>query len=205
MRITLCGLLLTLVMGMAWASQNDWLIVPGKRVGPISATTSRADLERLFGKENLRDEKVYLVEGQTAPGTLVYPKDPKRRLAVVWKDPGKKKIELIKLTGSVSEWRSVDGITLGTRLTKLEQMNGKPITFLGFGWDYGGNVTNWNEGTLDKKPYGLALRLCAETARRDKLTTQEMEGLTGDQEVQSDKPAAQKLDPWVDQMVVTFR
>ncbi|MCE7868961.1 hypothetical protein DYH09_01150 [bacterium CPR1] len=205
MRLTLCGLLLTLVMGMAAASQNDWLIVPGKRVGPITATTSRSDLERMFGKENLRDEKVYLVEGQTAPGTLVYPKDPKKRLAVVWNDPGKTKIEFVKLTGSVSEWRSVDGITLGTRLSKLEQINGKPITFLGFGWDYGGNVTNWNEGALDKKPYGLALRLSAETARRDKLSTQEGDAITGDQSVQSDHPAARKLDPWVDQMVVSFR
>ncbi len=205
MRLTICGLLLAMAVGMAAASQNDWLIVPGKRVGPITATTSRTELERLFGKENLRDEKVYLVEGQTAPGTLVYPKNPKKRLAVVWKDPGRTKIELIKLSGSVSEWRTVDGITLGTRLSKLELINGKAITFMGFFWDYGGSVTNWNEGNLDKKPYGLALQLSAETARRNQLTTQEMEGLTGDQEVQSDKPAARKLDPWVDQMVVTFR
>lgn len=205
MRSLMMGVLLALAVGMAAASQNDWLIVPGKRVGPITATTSRTELERLFGQENLRDEKVYLVEGQSAPGTLIYPKNPKKRLAVVWKDPGRTKIELIKLSGSVSEWRTVDGITLGTRLSKLELINGKPITFMGFFWDYGGNVTNWNEGSLDKKPYGLALQLSAETARRNQLTTQEMEGLTGDQEVQSDKPAARKLDPWVDQMVITFR
>ena len=44
-----------LLMGSAAAQKNDFLIVPGQRVGPITAATTRADLDTLFGKENVQD------------------------------------------------------------------------------------------------------------------------------------------------------
>jgi hypothetical protein len=51
----------------------DWLIVPGERVGPITAKTSETALEALFGVENVERVEVYVGEGSTVPGTAVYP------------------------------------------------------------------------------------------------------------------------------------
>lgn len=198
----LVGLLLA---GVAMAAENDWLIVPGERVGPITSKTTRADLTKLFGAENLKDEKIHLVEGTYGPATWVYPKNVKKRLAIVWTDDSKKKIEFVRLTGSVSEWRTLDGITLGTRLTKLQVMNGKRFRFYGFSWDYGGSVTDWDGGKLGSEIALMPLRLSDETARRDALTEQQRESLMGDRELWSDNELVQKLDPWVWQMMVTFK
>jgi hypothetical protein len=174
-------------------------------VGPITSDTTRTDLARLFGAENLKDEKIHMVEGEYAPGTWIYPKEPRKRLAVIWSDASQTKIELIKVQGSVSEWRTPEGITLGTLLSKLEQINGKPFQFYGFSWDYGGSVTGWGGGTLDKQPFSLSLRLSDDTSRREQLTQPQRDSLLGDQELWSNNEAARKLDPWVDQMVITFR
>ena len=40
------------------AQKNDWLIVPGQRVGPVTATTTRADLDAIFGKENVQERNL---------------------------------------------------------------------------------------------------------------------------------------------------
>lgn len=198
-------LLVMLLAAVCLAADNDWLIVPGERVGPITGSTSRADLTRLFGAANLKDEKIHLVEGEYAPGTWVYPKDVKKRLAVIWKDKARTRIELIKITGSVSEWRTVDGITLGMRLSKLETINGKPFSFSGFGWDYGGNVVGFDGGALDAEKHNLPLQLSDDTSRAKQLTQEQRESLLGDQTLRSDNALVRKLDPWVCQMVVTFK
>ena len=39
-------------------------------------------------------------------------------------------------------------MTLGTRLGRLTQLNGRPFTLSGFGWDYAGTVISWNGGRL---------------------------------------------------------
>jgi hypothetical protein len=64
-----------------WAQQNDWLIVPGERLGPITSSMTRADLVRLFGKAQVRDEMFDPAEG---PGlaTVVFPKTPGRELVI---------------------------------------------------------------------------------------------------------------------------
>jgi hypothetical protein len=51
----------------ALAQQNDWRIVPRKRLGPITPETSRTDLDRLFGKANVQDQPVDSGEGRSQP------------------------------------------------------------------------------------------------------------------------------------------
>lgn len=195
---------LVLLLAVARADSNDWLIVPGQRVGPITRATTRADLTRFFGEANLKDEKIHLVEGEYGEGTWVYPRDAKKKLAVVWKDKSHKQIELVKITGSNSAWHTATGITLGTRLKQLETINGKPFSFSGFGWDYGGNVTGWNGGTLDKPPYNFSVRLSEDTARFRQLPQDQQESVMGDQELWSNAAVPQKVDPWVGEMIVSF-
>ena len=72
-----------LFVGTAAAQKNDWLIVPGQRVGPITAATTRADLDTLFGKDNVRDGSLH---GSDVPeaATIVLGNDTSAALAVTW-------------------------------------------------------------------------------------------------------------------------
>lgn len=196
--------LVSLIAGVALAGDNDWLIVAGERVGPITSKTTRADLTKWFGAANLKDEKIHLVEGEYSEGTLVYPKVPRKRLAVVWKDKTRNGVEFVKITGSVSDWRTQDGITLGLRASKLQAMNGKPFSFQGFAWDYGGNLIGFHGGSLDKNSSYLPLTLSDDTSRSKSLTQEQRESLMGERELWSNSELVQKLDPWVCQMVVSF-
>lgn len=129
----------------ALAKENT-LIVPGKSVGPITSRSTRADLVKLFGAANVKNATLYEAEGETVPGSILFDKDPKRRLEVIWtKD---KHIQFLKFYGASSVWHTAEGISLGTSLARLESLNGKAFKFSGFGWDYGGQVLDWQGGKL---------------------------------------------------------
>jgi hypothetical protein len=55
---------------------NDWLIVPGLRIGPITAKTTHADLIRLFGQENVSEGSGNVADIPFTHGTNIYKKTP---------------------------------------------------------------------------------------------------------------------------------
>ncbi len=69
MKIIAITTLVVAFIGSAGA-QNDWTIVPGKRLGPIAASTSRMELKRLFGKSNVEDKPVDTGEGPEPASNL---------------------------------------------------------------------------------------------------------------------------------------
>ena len=83
MKTTLLVAIVILCAVAGLAQQNDWVIVPGKRLGPITPDTSRTDLERLLGKGKVRDQPVETGEGPE-PGTVVFPDEPDAALAILW-------------------------------------------------------------------------------------------------------------------------
>ena len=62
----------------AFAQNNDWRIVPGERIGPVTAATTRADLPRLFPGAPAKDDEIELAEGVLEPATQI------ADLSIVW-------------------------------------------------------------------------------------------------------------------------
>ncbi len=87
------------------------------------------------------------------------------------------------------------GIHVGTRLSELETMNGKSFMVASFGWDYGGNVTSWENGKLAKLDCNgkLVLTLDGERVRIGeytvKLTPEEMAVIPGGHDIWPAIPA----------------
>ena len=188
---------------------NDWRIVPGERVGPITAATTRADLSRLFQGAPAKDDEIELAEGILEPATQV------ADLAIVWSgksaDAHPSRIFICRgRRRSSCQWHTADGITLGVRLDRLEQLNGRPFSISGFGFDYGGNVLSWNGGKLARLDCGprLILTLDGDRGRDGRLaidlTPDERRSITGDKPVASDTPAMRKVNPSVTEMVFQF-
>ena len=104
-------------------------------------------------KENYPNANVYEALGIFEEGTIelpysvLYPDTP-NELNITWADASRTQIYDIRISIG-GDWRSSTGIKIGTTYEELNELNGKPISFYGFGWDYSGAVV-WNEGKFEK-------------------------------------------------------
>lgn len=197
-----------LISGLCYAqaSADPWLILSTGEKGSINAHTARSDLARSFGASKVADKDVDVGEGETEPGTLVFPNDPERLIEILWRDPDKKtEPKSATISGKKSRWHAVHGISLGTSLSELERLNGRPFHLAGFDWDYSGTILSWDGGVLARELDGgdgrVILRLDSDRAN---VTQQERSQVEGDSEFSSQHPVMHKLDPDVYQMIWVF-
>jgi hypothetical protein len=176
---------------------DPWLIVLGAS-SAITASTTRKNLVDRYGARNVKDDDVGIGEGETEPGTVLFPKDPKRSMEIHWKDPKTKlSPQFLTIRGNASLWRAARDISLGTSLKQLEHINGRPFLLSGFAWDYSGTVDSWQNGVLEGEFDGngrVILRLGpdVQTGR-----SPEYNEVLGDRSYSSSHPAMQKIDPRV--------
>jgi hypothetical protein len=189
---------------------GDWLIVPGVRAGEMTKKTSQRDLIEIYGKENVRESDIGLGEGFTEPGTIVFPDEPVKTIRILWEDTLRSTIREIRISGEKSLWKTEKGITIGTSLKTIEEINKKPFILAGFGWDYEGTILHCNGGTLNElgteTEQGIQSRTMILRLRPDSISQQVgiYESVLGDREFPSDNPAMQKLNPTVYEMIIYF-
>ncbi|WP_245291400.1 hypothetical protein [Methylobacterium aquaticum] len=167
----------------------------------FSKRTDEAALVKRFGKENVVRGTLDGAEGETMPGTIVYPKDPARRLEISWWDPGKRR----GLSGITVKDRSAWLVrtpgtarsTLGLKasLEEVEEANEKPFQLNGFEWDYGGYGMSWKGGRLDRMAgqCNLSVRFNPDP----KVTGKALGKVSGDKEFASSDPAMRAVKPSV--------
>jgi hypothetical protein len=203
-RISVAVAALLSLSGITLQQQSDekWLIVPGERVGKITRHTSEEDIARVYGAQNVRRASIYVGEGESVPGTILYPADSTKRLEILWSDDSARTTpSAVMLTGDSSQWKTREGISLGTTLMQIEKINRRPFLLAGFEWDYGGTVVGWNHGRLEEMD-GMLLRLYPD---RTMFASPEYQMVVGDRDFSSGHPAMQKLNPRVYQMIISFR
>jgi len=128
-------------------------------IGVATAADTLDSLKQRYGASNIKVGDVPGAEGEELPGWMLYPDDPKRRIYIYLDDAGKHP-SLLRVLDGESTWSRSDGIHMGLTLTELVKLNGKPIQFSGFGWDYGGTVSDWHHGNIEKKGISGGLTLC---------------------------------------------
>jgi hypothetical protein len=212
--IRLCIVLL-LAWALGYGQTNDWVIVPGVRVGPLTASSGRADLERIFGAAPMVDRAIDMGDDSARPGTVVYPNDPSATLAIVWRDETRRLPEQVLVCyglarGAACRWRTASGIGINTSLRELENANGRPFLLLGFERDFAGTVMSWEGGKLAREleeTGRLVLRLSAKTSGNEQfippLTASEEAAVLAER-IPSDHPAMRKLNPGVYSILVVF-
>ncbi len=180
-------------------AEHDYVIVPGERVGPITAKTTHLDLNAIFGAENVDTIQVYVGEGMYEPGSVVFSDDSKKQLQIIWKVGAKRELpSRIQVLGS--DWQTAEGVGLGTSLAGLNHLNGKPFSQTGYGWDYGGTVLSWNGGALahfQNDKGRILLRLDSENPQPQELPL-------GESAVQSDHPTLLSFAPKIATFMVEF-
>ncbi len=164
--------------------QADRMVVPGERVGGIRPGMSMAQVENLYGSENLKSRELDPARGDTLPGYLLFPgtKDEVEITLGIDRQPA-----YVTIRNPRSPWTSAAGITVGTTLRELNEGNETPFLLSGFGWEGGGTVRDWLGGKLE----GLDLRL---TYAPEQLPAEGLDGqLQGNRELRSDAPPLQHL------------
>lgn len=76
---------------------------------------------------------------------ILYP-GTENEVLLTWKDRDRTRLHHVRV-GKKGQWKTQEGIQIGTTYEELLRLNGGPIQFYGFGWDYGGAV-DWNGGKL---------------------------------------------------------
>ena len=171
-------------------------------------TISAPELVRRFGAQNVTSDSIYLGEGQSQRGTILFAGNSEKRLEILWRDTVRQRfpsmIRVQRVGGSL--WTTAEGITVTTRLRTLERLNGKPFRLAGFGFDGSGYVTSWSGGRLaGSGGASCEFRAGLASPGRD-ATDRRLSGqVTGDRVFSSAHPAMQTLDPRVDRLYLTFK
>lgn len=163
----------------------EFAVLPGVRFGKISEHTSRVDLDSLAPVVAVRDASVAVGEGFCTPGTRFYDGTP-NVLDVAWQDEARTRVAFVRTSGS--RWATPRGVRVGMTLRALEWLAGAPVTFTGFGWDYGGRL-EWQEG-----PGSLSLDLRIGGTRSNAGANAVPDAsILGDRPVRSDLPVVRRL------------
>jgi hypothetical protein len=133
---------------------HDWLIVPGQRVGPVTARSTEADLRAAFGGAAVVRATIQIDQTTAVPGLEIYRGRPDESVAVVW--PRQQRglwwpLLVIPCYRSISadcRWRTASGVRVGATVTELEEMNGKPFRLYPSLSLQVWTEPRWNEGKL---------------------------------------------------------
>ena len=194
------------VLAQAQSADDPWLITASGGKGPLNLHTTHEDLVHTFGAMNVVEQDgIDGMSGDMEYATILFPKDSQRKIEIVWRDGDKRTApRSVTISGDESKWKAEHGVSLGTSLKYLEKLNGRPFRLAGFGWDYSGTVTSWEQGLLEEDlqiPGRVILRLGEAS---NKLTDKENSEVAGDGEFSSRHPVMLKLNPKVYEIVWIF-
>lgn len=169
--------------------------------GPFARDTDHKRLVAAFGAANVLQETVYEPEGLEVRASIVFPKDPARRLVVLWSDEKRlRRPARIDLEGS--GWSGPQGIRIGASLEAVEKANGRPFTLYGFEWDYGGRIDDWNGGALGKLPGGCSFDPIFGTS--DKAPEAALTAVASDRPFPSNSPAMRAAKPSIRSLALSY-
>lgn len=158
---------------------------------PFTADASAASLSTHFGAANVTEETVYGSEGEDLKATVLFAKEPAKRVEIFFHDEAKREgLASARVEGEASDWRGPSDLRLGETLEETETANGVPFLLAGFGWDMGGVVTDWKGGAFSKAPEG-----CRIMARFSPGMDDYPAGASGDSYKSSTLPAMRAAKP----------
>lgn len=194
-------------VGQPESSPNNFYCIPGVQAGNVKANSSEASLVAMLGAENVVRDSVYIGEGYYEKGTTLFKGTPDEA-QILWKDTvnyaNPTSVMIRSAQGKPNQWLVDSGVVMGMTLKEVEKINGKPFKIAGFGWDYGGFVTDWQRGKLAGKnePENLVIRFYY-NIEDDKLGAI-ADKVLGEGPFLSSDPAMQQLNPKVVEITIGF-
>ena len=134
--------------------------------------------------------------------SVVFAKDPKRRLEVWWSKPSNRSDTHLIVINGTSEWTAPGEVRLGLTLAELQRLNGKPFKLSGFDKGNVATLSNWNGGTLASLAGGCKIGVSLRAAST--AAPSAIGALPADREFSSADPALRSVNPTVSEILVAY-
>ncbi|WID97660.1 hypothetical protein QO058_05220 [Bosea vestrisii] len=174
--------------------------------GPFARNADEAALIRAFGAENVQRARIEIGEGEKAAGAILYPKNRKRRLELIWRDGAKRRgpgtIYVREGSGWAVAGPAGERLAIGTALAMVEGANGKPFSILGFDWDYSGTAADWQGGKLAGAFAGC--KLTVRFGYPKGADVKALDRLSGDKEFSSSDPDMRLVKPTAYEILLSW-
>lgn len=133
-----------------WLQGGDPTEITCWGIGDIELEDSFDILTEKAGLDNIKQDSLFKEGNFERVVSRVWP-DTEKEIIVHWKE--KKAplvtIEMLEVSDSASVYHFANGIKIGSTLRDLVKENGgTEFSFYGFGWDYGGTISDFNSGKL---------------------------------------------------------
>jgi hypothetical protein len=170
--------------------------------GVFAKDSSHTKLASAFQSRNVSNTQVETNSGGKATASVLYAKDPKRRLEVWWSKPASKSDTHLIVINGQSDWIAPGELHLGLTLAELEKLNGKPFKMSGFDKDHVATLSDWDGGTLSALAGGCKVGI---SLRADpKATAVMLGGLPGDRAFTSSDASLRAANPTVSEILVAY-
>jgi hypothetical protein len=169
--------------------------------GTFAKDSSNLRLAITFDAKNITYSDIN-VSGSPVGSSVVFSKDPKRRLEIWWQNQANRSgIYLILINGQ-STWGAPGGMKLGLTLADLEKLNHKPFKLKGFDKDHNATVSDWDGGNLATLQGGCKSGV---TLQPDsKASPDAVSALSADKEYSSDDPQMREVKPKVSEILIGY-
>lgn len=165
--------------------------------GPFAKSASHANLVKLYGARNVTFENVTRAEGEVVKATVLFAKDPQRRLEIEWHDRKMRRSpSVMTVFGEGNQWVGPLGIRNGMAIQEVETLAEKPFRINGFGFDVAG-AGHFEDTRLEKLPGGCSLG--AHFDIEGGLPPEHLKRFIGEVEIPSNDPDLLTLKPklWI--------
>jgi hypothetical protein len=122
--------------------------------GVFAKESSHLKLATLYKPDNVTFMEIDASDGKKLMASVLFAKDPKRRLEVWWENEASRTGTHLIVIGGQSTWTAPKGMRLGLQLAAIERLNGKPFKLKGFDKDNLAAVSDWQGGALAALPGG---------------------------------------------------
>jgi hypothetical protein len=165
--------------------------------GAFARDSSHIRLAQVFGPDNVTFTDVEGPENTKIPASVLFPRDPARRLEMLWNNPTSRSGTQVIVINGKSNWAAPRGVKLGAQLAAIEKLNGKPFKLTPFGAD-GSTAADWQEGQMLKLQGGckIGMRFVADSrapqeARAELASAKEL--LSSDANVRALRPTVAEI------------
>jgi hypothetical protein len=170
--------------------------------GVFGKDSNHGKLAMAFQSRNVALTQVDSASGSKVMASVLFAKDPKRRLEVWWSNPANRTDTHLIVINGQSDWSAPGQLRLGLTLPQLEQLNGKPFKLSGFDKNNVATLTNWNGGGLAAIAGGCKVGISLRAALTAPASA--LSALPADREFTSTDAALRAVNPMVSEILVAY-
>jgi hypothetical protein len=168
--------------------------------GVFARDSSHAKLAMAYQSRNVAFTEVDAASGGKVMASVLFARDPKRRLEVWWSKPASRTDTHLIVINGQSDWIAPGELRLGLALADLEKLNGKPFNLTGFDKNNVAALSDWNGGQFAALPGGCKVGVNFRAA----LPASGLSALPADRAFTSADSDMRAANPTVSEILVAY-